>query len=105
MPVESAITVVMTSPIPPVKSALLLLQKHFLLIHTGVKSAAPKDETSVNIPTPNATQSAIVRLVITPKKNNNPAATPSKIPAVIPAAKQLIQISALSLTSQQYSLL
>ena len=103
--VERAITVVTTSPIPPVKSAFLFLQKHFLLIHTGVKSAAAKVETRVNIPTPKATQSAIVKFVITPKKNKRLAAIANKIPAVTPASKQLIQTSDLSLTSQPYSLL
>ena len=97
---ERAITVVTTSPIPPVKSAFLFLQKHFLLIHTGVNSAAAKVETSVNIPTPKATQRAIVKLVITPKKNKRAAAIATKIPAVTPASRQLIQTSDFSLTSQ-----
>lgn len=102
---ERAITVVATRPIPPVKSAFLFLQKHFLLIHTGVSSAAAKVETRVNMPTPKATQSAIVKLVITPKKNRRAAAIATKIPAVTPATKQLIQTSDLSPTSQLYSLL
>lgn len=102
---ERAITVVTARPIPPVKSAFLFRQKHFLLIHTGVRSAAAKVATRVNIPTPKATQSAIVKLVITPKKNKRAAAIATKTPAVIPASKQLMQTSDLSLTSQLYSLL
>ena len=98
---ESAIIEVTTKPIPPAKSAFLFLQKHFRLIQTGVKRATPKAAISVNTPTPKATQRAIVILIITPKKKSNAAATPNKIPAVIPAAKQLIQISVLSLASQQ----
>ncbi len=98
---DRAITVVTIRPIPPVRSAFLLLQKHLLLIHTGVKSPVKKAVISVNTPTPNATHKAIVRFVIMPKKDKKAAAIPIKIPAITPMPRQPIQISALSLPSQQ----